>query len=160
NVRGYRFRDPREAPFMDTHSDFAHALELSPLRHSSAASSEPALVREQLEHFGIAPDSTHGAALAKLVHALGSANGAAHEVWALPSRELAKLDRSDRIAWFNAKRFACFQLAKVLDTLQNPLRKTYQSLMDDRGTAGVKGPYPLFDNVTALFSATPVITRT
>ena len=32
--------------------------------------------------------------------------------------------------------------------------------MDDTSTAGVKGPYPLFDNVTAIFSATPVITRT
>jgi O-acetylhomoserine (thiol)-lyase len=30
----------------------------------------------------------------------------------------------------------------------------------DTGTAGVKGPYPLFDNLTAIFSATPVIART
>ncbi|HEX4240527.1 MAG TPA: aminotransferase class I/II-fold pyridoxal phosphate-dependent enzyme [Steroidobacteraceae bacterium] len=141
-------------------SDFDHALELSPRRHSTAATSHGALVEEQLEHFGIDPGSNHGRALARLVGALGTANGAAHEVWSLTSRELSKLDRSDRIAWFNAKRFACFQLAKVLDTLQNPLRATYQSLMDDPGTAGVKGPYPLFDNVTALFSATPVITRT
>ena len=145
---------------MNPRSELDHALELSPRRHSSAASNAGELVSEQLEHFGIAPASAHGVALAKLVAALGSANGAAHEIWQLTSRELGKLDRSDRIAWFNAKRFACFQLAKILDTLQNPLRATYQSLMDDRGTAGVKGPYPLFDNVTALFSATPVITRT
>ncbi|MGH8210327.1 MAG: aminotransferase class I/II-fold pyridoxal phosphate-dependent enzyme, partial [Steroidobacteraceae bacterium] len=118
------------------------------------------LVREQLEHFGIQPESTHGHALAKLVANLGAANGAAHEVWGLTNAALSTLDRGDRIAWFNAKRFACFQLAKILGTLQNPLRATYQSLMDDTGTAGVKGPYPLFDNVTALFSATPVITRT
>lgn len=145
---------------MNDQTDFAHAMQLSPRRHSSAAATPEALVREQLQHFGIQPDSPHGVALAKLVASLGAANGAAHEVWQITNAELSTLDRSDRIAWFNAKRFACFQLAKVLDTLQNPLRATYQSLMDDTGTAGVKGPYPLFDNVTALFSATPVITRT
>jgi O-acetylhomoserine (thiol)-lyase len=32
--------------------------------------------------------------------------------------------------------------------------------MDNASTRGIKGPYPLFDNVTAIFSATPVITRT
>ena len=85
---------------------------------------------------------------------------AAHELWELTTQTLGRLDRADRIAWFNAKRFACFQLAKVLDTLQNPLRATYQGLLDDMSTAGVKGPNPLFDNVTAIFSATPVITRT
>ena len=41
---------------------------------------------------------------------------------------LEDMDRQDRIAWFNAKRFVCFQLAKILDTLQNPLRRTFQSL--------------------------------
>jgi hypothetical protein len=70
------------------------------------------------------------------------------------------LDRGDRIAWFNAKRFVSFQLAKILDTLQNPLRATYQTLVDDTSRRGIKGPYPLFDNVTAIVSATPVITRT
>ncbi len=145
---------------MSDQSDFSHAMQLSPRRHSSAASDSAGLIREQLEHFGIPPGSTHGIALAKLVHALGAANGAAHEMWRITTAQLSSFDRSDRIAWFNAKRFACFQLAKILDTLQNPLRATYQSLMDDTGTAGVKGPYPLFDNVTALFSATPVITRT
>ncbi len=145
---------------MNIDSPFTHALNLSPRRHSSAAGTEQELVEEQLRHFGISPQSTHGAALAQLVAALGAANGAAHQVWQMTNAVLSTLDRSDRIAWFNAKRFACFQLAKILDTLQNPLRATYQSLMDDTGTAGVKGPYPLFDNVTALFSATPVITRT
>jgi O-acetylhomoserine/O-acetylserine sulfhydrylase-like pyridoxal-dependent enzyme len=73
---------------------------------------------------------------------------------------LRKLDRADRIAYFNAKRFACFQLAKILDNLQNPMRATYQSLSGDSDTRAVKGPYPIFDNVAAIFSATPVITRT
>lgn len=145
---------------MNTSASFTHALHLSPRRHSSEARTAQELVREQLEHFGIRPESEHGAALARLVESLGAAAGATHEIWRLTSATLATLDRSDRIAWFNAKRFACFQLAKILDTLQNPLRATYQSLMDDTGTAGVKGAYPLFDNVTALFSATPVITRT
>lgn len=145
---------------MSDQAAFTHALHLSPRRHSSEAKSQNELVAEQLEHFGISPESAHGRALGDLVTNLGAANGAAHEVWRLTNSVLSTLDRGDRIAWFNAKRFACFQLAKILDTLQNPLRATYQSLMDDTSTAGVKGPYPLFDNVTALFSATPVITRT
>ncbi len=139
---------------------FPSAVQLSPLRHSTEARSVDGLVREQLEHFGIDSESAHGQTLSRLSRALFEANGAAQDAWRLTSETLAGLDRRDRIAWFNAKRFACFQLAKVLDTLQNPLRATYQSIMDDSATAVAKGPYPLFDNVTALFSATPVIART
>jgi cystathionine beta-lyase/cystathionine gamma-synthase len=137
-----------------------HALQLSPRRHSSGASTTAGVVVEQLMHFGIDPTSPHGEALAALVEKLYAANAAAHELWDLTSSTLATLDRADRIAWFNAKRFACFQLAKILDVLQNPLRATYQSLISDRSVASIKGPYPLFDNVAAIFSATPVITRT
>lgn len=136
------------------------AVQLSPLRHSTEAKSLDGLLAEQLEHFGIAPGSAHGQALSRLSRALVEANGAAQDAWRLTRETLSTLERRDRIAWFNAKRFACFQLAKVLDTLQNPLRATYQSIMDDSATAVAKGPYPLFDNVTALFSATPVIART
>ena len=139
---------------------FPTAVQLSPRRHTTTAQSVDGLLREQLEHFGIAPDSAHGQTLSRLSRALFEANGAAQDAWRLTTETLCGLERRDRIAWFNAKRFACFQLAKVLDTLQNPLRATYQSLMDDAATAMAKGPYPLFDNVTALFSATPVITRT
>ncbi len=145
---------------MSTETLAPEALQLSPRRHTSTARTVEQLVTEQLEHFGIAADSAHGHALARLTRALIDANGAAQDAWRLTSETLAKLERRDRIAWFNAKRFACFQLAKVLDTLQNPLRATYQSIMDDAPTAIAKGPNPLFDNVTALFSATPVITRT
>jgi O-acetylhomoserine (thiol)-lyase len=145
---------------MDTEQGLKSALQLSPRRHTSNAASTAGLITEQLEHFGIDPNSAHGKALAGLVAHLGAANTSAHELWSLTAGTLAGLGRTDRIAWFNAKRFACFQLAKVLDTLQNPLRATYQSLVEDMGTVGVKGPYPLFDNVTAIFSATPVITRT
>ena len=74
--------------------------------------------------------------------------------------ELARLDPAERVSRFNAKRFLCFQLAKILDTLQNPLRKSYQSLLKDPVQTAAKGPYPIFDNVAALFSATPVIART
>ena len=145
---------------MSTENLAPSALQLSPRRHSTAAHTLEELVQEQLEHFGITVDSPHGQALRRLSLALIEANGAAQDAWRLTTETLSGLERRDRIAWFNAKRFACFQLAKVLDTLQNPLRATYQSIMDDAPTAIAKGPYPLFDNVTALFSATPVITRT
>ncbi|HWA87810.1 MAG TPA: PLP-dependent transferase, partial [Opitutus sp.] len=51
-------------------------------------------------------------------------------------------------------------LAKLLDSLQNPARKLHQSLGYSNTTTLAKGPWPVFDNVTAIFSATPVITRT
>src|SRR5580692_1273261 len=112
-------------------SGLKSALQLSPRRHSSTAGTTEALINEQLEHFGLDPASAHGRALAGLVEHLGAANASAHELWTLTASTLAGLGRTDRIAWFNAKRFACFQLAKVLDTLQNPLRATYQSLVAD-----------------------------
>jgi cystathionine beta-lyase/cystathionine gamma-synthase len=40
------------------------------------------------------------------------------------------------------------------------MRRTYQSLAGPHGPEAGRGPYPIFDNVTAIFSATPVITRT
>ena len=114
---------------MSGNDEFRHALQLSPLRNSSTATTTGDLVAEQLLHFGIDPGSAGGQALARLVSQLGAANCAAHELWEITTQTLSGLDRADRIAWFNAKRFACFQLAKVLDTLQNPLRATYQSLL-------------------------------
>jgi len=136
------------------------ARELSPRRNTTRAASVDALVDEQLRHFAIDPASEYGRRLGALAANLYSANVAAHELWQLSLLELANLDQRDRVARFNAKRFLCFQLAKILDTLQNPLRKSYQSLLKDPTQSAAKGPYPLFDNVTALFSATPVITRT
>src|SRR5712675_2357891 len=111
--------------------NLALARELSPRRGTSTATDLDGLVVEQLEHFAIDPKS-----------------------------ELATLDRRDRIACFNAKKFLCFQLAKLLDTLQNPFRYTYQSLVENQASRLAKGPYPIFDNVTAIFSSTPVIART
>jgi len=140
--------------------DLAFARELSPRRNTTEARDLDGLVEEQLRHFGIEPASDYGRRLGALAAQLYGANAAAHELWAVTVRELAGLDQRDRVARFNAKRFLCFQLAKILDTLQNPLRKSYQSLLDAPAQSAVKGPYPLFDNVTALFSATPVIART
>jgi cystathionine beta-lyase/cystathionine gamma-synthase len=133
---------------------------LSPLRHSTRAKNIDELVEEQLEHFSIDPGAAYGRALAELTRHLYGSSAAVHELWSITLDTLSQLDRTDRIAYFNAKRFACFQLAKILDTLQNPMRAVYQSLLSSSGSATGKGPYPVFDNVTAIFSATPVITRT
>ena len=143
-----------------TSSDFSLARELSPRRNTTSAGDVPALVDEQLRHFSIDPQTDFGRRLGELAGHLYAGNVAARQLWDVAMRELASLDQRDRIARFNAKRFLCFQLAKILDTLQNPLRKTYQSLLHDPSQAAVKGPYPIFDNVTAIFSATPVIART
>jgi cystathionine beta-lyase/cystathionine gamma-synthase len=134
--------------------------QLSPLRNTTCAEDAAALTSEQLRHFGIDPDGEYGQALGTLTRSLYQAQGAVHELWRITGETLGRLDRGDRIAYFNAKRFACFQLAKILDTLQNPLRHTYQSLgVRPRGFAS-RGAYPLFGNVAAIFSANPVITRT
>ena len=137
-----------------------HARELSPLRKTTRATSVEALVDEQLRHFSLDPSSPLGRELAAVAGHVYRANQAMHGLWDETVRRLAGLDRSDRIAFFNAKRFLCFQLAKLLDTLQNPLRKTWQSLAVEHPAGPVRGPYPIFDNVTAIFSSTPVITRT
>ena len=134
--------------------------QISPLRNSTRATDPAALAAEQLHHFGIDPESEYGRALARLARTLYEANAATHELWKITLETLEGLDRSDRIAYFNAKRFVCFQLAKVLDSLQNPMRRTYQSVMTGTTGFACKGPYPILDNVTAIFSATPVIART
>ncbi len=134
--------------------------QLSPLRNSTTATTVAELVEEQLRHFAIDPATEHGKAMAHLTAHLYEANTAAQDLVAITIKALSGLDRKDRIAWFNAKRFACFQLAKVLDNLQTPMRRTYQSLASKKGPDAARGPYPIFDNVTAIFSATPVITRT
>ncbi len=136
------------------------ARELSPRRTTSQATDIEGLVAEQLAHFSIAPETALGQSLGRLAGHLYRANAELHQLWDLTTRELASLDRRDRIACFNAKKFLCFQLAKMLDTLQNPFRHAYQSLVETQAGRLAKGPYPVFDNVTAIFSATPVIART
>jgi O-acetylhomoserine/O-acetylserine sulfhydrylase-like pyridoxal-dependent enzyme len=145
---------------MPTDSDLIQARRLSPRRATSTASDVDGLVAEQLAHFSIDPNTEIGHTLGRLAGHIYRANTELHQLWELTVRELSSLDRGDRIALFNAKKFLCFQLAKLLDTLQNPFRHTYQSLVEGQSSRLAKGPYPIFDNVTAIFSSTPVITRT
>lgn len=147
-------------PHPTTPDPLRRARQLSPRRSTSEATDEKQLVEEQLRHFGIEPATELGQTLGRLVGHIYGANVEMHNLWDWTVRELATLDRRDRIALFNAKKFLCFQLAKLLDTLQNPFRRTYQTLVESQSARLAKGPYPIFDNVTAIFSATPVIART
>ncbi len=142
---------PKEAPA---------AKILSPRRKTTQATTLHELAREQLAHFNIDPKSAVGKPLLALAERLYASHGDVMDLWEATTVELARLPREDRLALFNAKKFLSFQLAKLLDTLQNPSRKTHQSLHYSNATTLAKGPYPIFDNVTAIFSANPVITRT
>ena len=133
---------------------------LSPLRNSSKADNLTELVDEQLEHFGIDPQTPFGVSMANTARHLYECQADVNRMWQITIQSIQDLSHADRIARFNAKKFLSFQLAKVLDSLQNPFRRTYQSLNYSRATVSSKGSYPIFDNVTALFSATPVIART
>ncbi|MBY0406313.1 MAG: PLP-dependent transferase, partial [Rickettsiales bacterium] len=133
---------------------------LSPLRSSTSATTPRALATEQLAHFGIDPKTEFGQALASISERLYHSSDDLEKLWALTMQAANTLPRADRIAHFNALKFLSFQLAKLLDMAQNPARRTYQSLGYDGATQCAKGPYAVFDNVTAIFSATPVIART
>jgi O-acetylhomoserine/O-acetylserine sulfhydrylase-like pyridoxal-dependent enzyme len=133
---------------------------LSPKRNSTKATTVSELVEEQLEHFGIDAQSEFGQTLSAIVGNLYQSQHDVESLWKLTLQSINELPYEERIKRFNAKKFLSFQLAKILDTLQNPFRRSYQSLDYDHMTTTCKGPYPVFDNVTAIFSATPVITRT
>ena len=139
---------------------FTRMRQLSPRRNSTSAHNLDELVAEQLAHFGIDPQDEFGETLARLAGRLYECRSDLDELWLLTLESIAAIDHKDRIARFNAKKFLSFQLAKLLDVLQNPFRRSYQQLEYSPGTMLAKGPYPVFDNVTALFSATPVIART
>ncbi len=143
----------------DTRLSFA-ARQLSPRRNTTQSRSIDELVSEQLAHFGIDAQTEYGQILARIARRLYECHEDVHHLWDLTLRELANLDRADRIGRFNAKKFLSFQLAKILDTHQNAFRRSYQSLNLSKTTQAAKGPYSVFDNVTALFSANPVIART
>ena len=106
--------------------EFDPRRQLSPLRNTTTASQSSDLAEEQARHFGIDPDSDFGRALIMLAHSLYDVNLATHDLGKITFEGLSHIDRTDRIAWFNAKRFISFQLAKILDSLQNPLRASYQ----------------------------------
>ena len=133
---------------------------LSPRRHSTQAADADQLAAEQLRHFGIDPGSDFGEILLRICERLYENQADLDTLWQVTLDSIGALDRSDRIAYFNAKKFLSFQLAKLLDTLQNPFRRSYQALELSYPTQAAKGPYAIFDNVTAIFSATPVIART
>jgi cystathionine beta-lyase/cystathionine gamma-synthase len=159
-------RSPQSLPPQDsatespTSETFARQRRLSPRRKTTTATDLPELVAEQLAHFGIASDTPFGQTLASIANRLYETQADVETLWRVTLASIDSLDRSDRIAWFNAKKFLSFQLAKILDTLQNPSRRTYQSLAYDGSTTAAKGPYAIFDNVTAIFAANPVIART
>ena len=133
---------------------------LSPKRNSTQATSASELAAEQLVHFNIDPNSDYGETLMRIVERMYYNQQDLEQLWHITLSTMNDLDAPDRIHRFNAKKFLSFQLAKLLDTLQHPFRKSYQGLGYKTETCSAKGPYPVFDNVTALFSATPVITRT
>jgi O-acetylhomoserine/O-acetylserine sulfhydrylase-like pyridoxal-dependent enzyme len=140
--------------------DLEAAKLLSPRRATTRERTIEGFASEQLEHFGIDPESDFGRALQETAQDLYRAQTDVHRLWQITLDTISGLDRKDRVAYFNAKKFLCFQMAKVLDTLQNPFRKSYQSLALSDASMYAKGPYPVFDNVTAIFSATPVVVRT
>ncbi|MGB0495124.1 MAG: Cys/Met metabolism pyridoxal-phosphate-dependent enzyme, partial [Kangiellaceae bacterium] len=144
---------------------FEAAKILSPKRNTTEASNVNELALEQLSHYGIDETSDYGKALKDTVTSLYNAQSDMSRLWQITNETIENLDKKDKIAYFNAKRFLSFQLAKILDGLQNPFRKTAQSLHNSSlnktaTTQMAKGSYPLFDNITAIFSATPVIART
>lgn len=141
-------------------SDMTRTRRLSPRRNSTQATDIPALVAEQLAHFGIVADTPFGQKLARVATRLYEAHDDLDDLWRVTLETVDSLDRSDRVAYFNAKKFLSFQLAKLLDDLQNPSRRSYQSLGYSQATVASKGPYAVFDNVTAIFAANPVIART
>lgn len=139
---------------------FQSMRRLSPRRKSTAAHDVTGLAAEQLTHFGIEASDEFGQSLLRIVERLYETQYDLDRLWKESIEAFETLDRADRIARFNAKKFLSFQLAKLLDTLQNPARASYQSLGYRPATLCAKGPYAVFDNVTAIFSANPVIART
>lgn len=144
----------------DVSLDFEAARLLSPKRKSTEAENLEQLADEQLNHFGLKKESDYGQAMRQACLRLYGAMSDVSQLWRITGETLDGLPREDRVAYFNAKKFLCFQLAKILDTLQNPFRKVYQSMQGSERNMLARGPYPVFDNVTALFSANPVIVRT
>jgi len=139
---------------------FEAATKLSPRRNSTEASSISDLAAEQLSHFNIEVDGELGRSLLATVERVYECQGNVELMWQHAQAGMHALDATEKTALFNAKKFLSFQLAKVLDTLQNPFRSNYQSLGYSQSTLSAKSAYPVFDNVNAIFSATPAITRT
>ena len=132
---------------------------LSPIRNTTQASDAHELAEEQLKHFGIDAATLFGQALLKASENLYRAGAEINQIEHL-CQTLADLPAADKISTFNAKKFLCFQLAKLIDMLQPSLKQSYQALNMNVSSQVVKGEYPLFANVGALFSATPAVIKT
>jgi O-acetylhomoserine (thiol)-lyase len=151
---------PAPAKAYSAMTAFERAREISPRRKTTGAGDIDGLVREQLAHFGVDPSSEFGKHLGAVARGVYGTHSDTKLLWESLSSELARLPREDRASRFAAQKFLCFQMAKVMDTLMHPWRATYQSIVNSQNGRLARGPYPIFDNVTALFSAKPVITRT
>lgn len=151
---------PSKETAMSIADPLAAMRRLSPRRNSSQAGGLDDLVEEHLAHFAIAADSEFGKALAAISRKMYECQLDIDRLWEITMREISRLPTEERITRFNACKFLSFQLAKLLDTVQHPFRRSYQSMGYRPATQMAKGPYPIFDNITAIFSATPVITRT
>ena len=106
----------------------ASAKKLSPKRNSTEAETIQALAAEQLAHFNIDVDGDLGRALLSSVERVYQCHGDIELMWQEAQASMHALEHDETAALFNAKKFLSFQLAKVLDTLQNPFRSSYQSL--------------------------------
>jgi len=140
-------------------ANLAHMKVLSPRRNSTAATDLDQLLDEQLAHFGLDPATDFAQTLRTIAEKLYTAQSDLQHLCHLTATSIHSLSAPDKISHFNAKKFLSFQLAKLLDTLQNPNRQSYQALNYAPSTIAAKGPYAVFDNVAAIFSANPVITR-
>ena len=107
---------------------------LSPKRNTTQARNVDELIAEQQAHFGIDPSTPFGKSLAQIVRGLYESQAGIDDLWKITMESMATLETKDRIARFNAKKFLSFQLAKLIDTLQHPFRKSYQSLNYSLGT--------------------------
>ena len=154
------FLSTLEIAMSNNNSVFEAAKKLSPRRNSTEATSIKELAAEQLKHFNIEVDGQLGKALLETVERVYQCQGNMELMWQETQAGMHALDATEKTALFNAKKFLSFQLAKVLDTLQNPFRSNYQAMGYSQATLSAKSAYPIFDNVNAIFSATPAITRT
>ncbi|NQY08508.1 MAG: hypothetical protein HRT71_03230 [Flavobacteriales bacterium] len=101
---------------------------LFPKRNSTLCTSIEELATEQLAYFAIDPNSVYGEMLKKAVLDIYAAQSDISKLKEITNDTVGKLDAGEKVAYFNAKRFMSFQIAKVLETLQTLLKQTYESL--------------------------------
>jgi hypothetical protein len=87
-----------------------------------------------LAHFGIEKECEYGQALFNTAQHLYYTQANMQQLWQITSDTLEGLSKENKVTYFNAKKFLSFQIAKILDTLQNPFRATYQSLSKQSGS--------------------------